>query len=1008
MTTCRSCGKELAGDFRFCPYCTAPIKEAGAAPREARKTVTVLFCDVTGSTNLGEKLDPETLRALLARYFERMKAIVEAHGGSVEKFIGDAVMAVFGIPVVHEDDALRAIRAAAEMREAFGDLGVSGRVGVMTGEVVTGTEERLATGDAVNVAARLEQAAQPGEVLLGAPTLALVRKAVEVEALLPLELKGKQAPVPAYRLLAVAAETPRRHEAPMVGREREQRLLADAWERVRAERSCHLFTILGPAGVGKSRLCAEFIAAAQEAEVVQGSCLSYGEGITYWPVVDVLKQLPETAAAAPETATIRSLLGEEEVATSGDEIAWAFRKALEAAASERPLVCVFDDLHWGEETLFDLVEHVADLSRDAPILLLCMGRPDLLDRRPAWGGGKVNSTTVLLEPLADDETDRLLESLADLDESVRARVREASEGNPLFVEEMVAMLRDSPNGDVSVPPTIHALLAARLDQLDPDERDVLQHGSIEGRVFHRGAVQALAPDATQVPARLTALVRKELVRPDKPQLPGEDGFRFRHLLIRDAAYEALPKATRAELHASFAEWLAERGADLVELDEILGYHLEQACRYRDELGLEPREELRGGARTRLADAGRRALMRRDHAAARNLFERARALLAAGTSDYALELDLADAVHWTAGPREAHDSAESAAARAAAAGDWIGALALRLEAGFLKLNFDSEASLESVRALADEALAEFEAAGDDVALYRVHMIRGRLAQYRLRYDEQLEAAELAAVHARASGQPHLQSESFRWLAAARFYGSTPIPEVLRWLDEQQGELPVATQKGYRSAALGLLGRFDEARVLSAELRSEHGERRALARLGAELSQNAVTLELLAGDPTAAVALGEEGCAILEQVGELGLLSTSAGFLGQALYALGRFDEAEAWADRGAELGGSEDAATQMLWRQVKGKVLARRGDAAAAERLAREAVAIADETDKIDWRATAYADLAEVLIIGGRPEEAAAVLERALALYERKGNLVLAERSRARLRDLGSRTELTPS
>ncbi|HEU5216083.1 MAG TPA: adenylate/guanylate cyclase domain-containing protein [Gaiellaceae bacterium] len=998
---CASCGKELSGDFRFCPYCAAPLENRSTS-QEARKTVTVLFCDVTGSTQLGETLDPETLRSLLARYFERMKAIVEKHGGSVEKFIGDAVMAVFGIPVVHEDDALRAVRAAAEMREAFAELGVSGRIGVMTGEVVTGTEERLATGDAVNVAARLEQAAQPGEVVLGGPTLALVRNAVEVEELPPLTLKGKQAPVVAYRLLAVAADAPRRHEAPLVGRLREQRLLADAWERVRAERSCHLFTILGPAGVGKSRLCSEFLATATDATVVQGSCLSYGEGITYWPVVEVLKQLPEVPVEEPVAAAIHALLGEEELATSSEEIAWAFRKALETTAAEQPLICVFDDLHWGEETFLDLVEHVADLSRDAPILLLCMGRPDLLDRRPAWGGGKVNSTTVLLEPLADDETEMLLESLADLDEPIRVRIREASEGNPLFVEEMVAMLSESSDGDVAVPPTIQALLAARLDQLDPEERDVLQRGAVEGRLFHRGAVQALGSAATHVPARLTALVRKELVRPDKPRLPSEDAFRFRHLLIRDAAYDALPKTTRAELHVRFAEWLAARGAGIVELDEILAYHLEQACRYRDELGLDLDEELRTAARRRLKDAGRRALLRQDFAAARNFFERAQALMPAGATDYALDLDLVDALHSSGGAQAACEAAAAAAARATAAGDAIGALCLRLEEGMLKLSVDREASMQPVGALTDEALPRCREAGDDVALYRVHLVRCRLAQRRLRYDEQLEAAEQAYAHACRSGLPHLQAESFRWLVGPRFYGSTPIPELLRWLDERESVLPVVTHKTYRSLALAPAGRFDEARALLAELRRDYAERGALARLGGVTSQNAVTLELLAGDPVAAARLGEEGCAILEEAGELGLLSTSACFVGQALYALDRLDEAEAWASRAVELGGSDDAATQMLWRQVKAKVLARRGDRVDAERLAREAVAIADGTDKTDWCATAYADLAEVLDLVGEHEQASEALERALALYERKGNLVLAERTRSRLRELESR------
>ena len=346
-----------------------------------RKTVTVLFCDVTGSTALGESVDPEALRGLLAHYFERMKAIVERHGGTVEKFIGDAVMAVFGVPVAHEDDALRAVRAAAEMRAALPELDVQARIGVNTGEVVTGTEERLATGDAVNIAARLEQAAQPGEVLLGAPTLALVGGAAEVKKVEPIALKGKREPVAAYRLLRVREAPERRHETQFVGREHELVLLREAWERVRTERRCELVTVVADAGVGKSRLVAEALARV-DARVVRGRCLPYGEGITYWPVVEVLKQLAVLPTDEAAVAAIRSLLGETESQTSAEEIAWAVRKTVEQAASERPLTVVFDDVHWGEETFLDLIEHVALLSTGAPILLACMTRPELLERRP--------------------------------------------------------------------------------------------------------------------------------------------------------------------------------------------------------------------------------------------------------------------------------------------------------------------------------------------------------------------------------------------------------------------------------------------------------------------------------------------------------------------------------------------------------------------------------------------------------------------------------------------------
>ena len=530
----------------------------------------------------------EVLRGVLNRYFEEIRGIIERHGGTVEKFIGDAVMAVFGIPRVHEDDALRAVRAAAEIRDRLPvvaeEVGVAlrFRTGVNTGPVLMGEGENLAIGDAVNVAARLEQAAEPGEIVIGDETLRLVRDAVEVETLEPLELKGKSERVAAYRLVSVSGQLERRFATPMVGRDRELRRLHDTFGQAVHDRSCQLFTVLGSAGVGKSRLAAEFLAGL-DAQVVRGRCLSYGEGITYWPVVEVLKQL-DALPVGDAVRPLRSLLGETDEPAVADEIAWGFRKLLEQEAQERPLVCVFDDVHWGEETLLDLVEHVADLSRDAPILLLCMARAELLERRPSWGGGKWNATTVLLEPLDAAETERLVSELGGVSDELKERIVRVAEGNPLFLEEMLALVRDSGGEAVVVPPTIQALLAARLDQLEPAERAVLERGSVEGRTFHRGAVAALADGDGQVDQRLVSLVRKQLVRPDRPQFPEEDAYRFRHLLIRDAAYDALPKAVRADLHGRFAAWLEQHGSELVELDEILGYHLEQAARYREELG----------------------------------------------------------------------------------------------------------------------------------------------------------------------------------------------------------------------------------------------------------------------------------------------------------------------------------------------------------------------------------------------------------------------------------------
>jgi class 3 adenylate cyclase len=659
MATCPECGQENPEGFKFCGACGAALREEAPPAREVRKTVSIVFSDVTGSTALGEQLDPESLRRVMSRYFDEMQAVVEAHEGTVEKFIGDAVMAVFGIPVLHEDDAVRAVRAAAEMRERLTGLNeelerdwgvtIAVRTGVNTGEVVAGDAssggQRFATGDAVNVAKRLEEAAPPNEILLGETTHRLVRDAVEVEQVEPLELKGKGERVSAYRLLSIEAGAEgraRRLDSPMVGRERERALLERAYERAAGERGCHLFTVLGAAGVGKSRLLAEFLKGlGDSATIVSGRCLPYGSGITFWPVLEVVRKLygeelvPAITAslAGDENAEliakrVAAAVGLDESPGPAEETFWAVRKLFEAQAREKPLVLVFDDLQWGQPTFLDLVEHVADWSRDAPILLICLARPEFLDDRPGWGGGKFNATSVLLEPLSEEDSTELVLNLlgkAGLAEDVRARITDAAEGNPLFVEEMLAMLIDDgllqrSNGDwvtsgdfesVAVPPTIQALLAARLDRLGSNERAVIERASVEGKVFHRGGVVELSATEArgEVTGHLQTLVRKELVRPDSAALPGEDAFRFRHLLIRDAAYEGMPKELRAELHERFAAWLERvAGNRRSEYEEILGYHLEQAYGYRVELAPidEAVRELGKRASEHLESAGRRA------------------------------------------------------------------------------------------------------------------------------------------------------------------------------------------------------------------------------------------------------------------------------------------------------------------------------------------------------------------------------------------------------------------
>ena len=982
MLVCASCGHDNRQDAKFCEECGLSLAATPGPAKEHRKTVSVLFCDLTGSTALGEALDPEQLRAVLAGYFERMKTIVERHGGSVEKFIGDAVMAVFGVPVLHEDDALRAVRAAVEMREALPELGLQGRIGVTTGEVVTGTEERLATGDAVNVASRLEQAAQPGEVLIGQPTLALVEGAVDVNRIEPLLLKGKAEPVTVYRLLRVRDAPERRHETQFVGRRQELATVQAAWARVQAAQSCELLTLVGDAGVGKSRLAAELLASV-DARVVRGRCLPYGEGITYWPVVEVLKQLAvlptDDAAAAP----IRSLLGETDAPTSSEELAWAFRKTLEQAAADQPLLVVFDDIQWGAETFLDLIEHVALLSSGAAILLLCIARPDLAVRRPAW------PLTLRLEPLRSDDVAELIPER--IPAELRAKIERAAGGNPLFIEEMVAMARES-TGEVLVAPTLQALLAARLDQLDPFERGVLECGAIEGEIFHRGAVQALSPDETYVTPRLAALVRQQLVRPEKSRLPGEDAFRFRHILFRDATYDGLPKAVRAQLHERFADWLEEHGTALVEQEELLGYHLEQAARYKHELG-RPDHVLAELAGERLAAAGHGAASRGDNRTAAGLFERALVLTRPTRTDIMLELDLAEALSERDGPRAAM-LADEAAERARASGDATGELLARVGARYYRLPLIADPDVEAVEALARRALPLLEQAGNHAALAYVWLILGfGVANARGRFADWAHAAEQALRHAQLAGRRTTDVFS---LGDALALGPQPAGEALRTLDALLPENPHPWPLLCRAWLLTMLARFDEA----AEVAREAGDR--FHDLTGDARADAL-LGLIAGEAgrhEAAIDHLRRNCDQLEARGQRGYLAAFAPLLGRSLCVVGRYDEAEPLAQLARELAGDEnDPSGQMPWRQVLALVEAHRGNYAEAERLAREAAAIADSTDGLNMQGDALCDLGEVLHAAGRADEADAAFAQALERFESKENFAKVAQARDRLAEL---------
>ncbi len=1003
---CASCGAENREGARFCDACGAALAEPAPA-REVRKVVTVLFCDVSGSTALGERIDPESLRRVMARYFETASAIVERHGGTVEKFIGDAVMAVFGVPTVHEDDALRAVRAAHELRGGLDELNdelESGygtrlelRMGVNTGEVVTGTEERLATGDAVNVAARLEQAANPGEVLLGEETFQLVREGIEAEPSGSVEAKGKSEPLAAYRLVSVRLEAPgRSHEAPMIGRERQRELLEGAFANVLNDRSCHLFTILGAAGVGKSRLAQEFLAGV-DATVVSGRCLSYGEGISYWPVTEVVKQLVPGGGV---TGPLASILGDDTATVSPEEIAWAFRKLLEARAAERPAVVVFDDLHWGEPTFLDLVEHVADLSRDAPILLLCMARPDLLDVRPAWGGGKLNATTALLEPLAPDETAELVDALAEgVEQGLRDRILEAAGGNPLFVEEMVAMAAES-GEEVAVPPTIQALLAARLDQLAAAERGVLERGAVEGQVFHRTAVVALA-DGGPVDGELVALVRKDLVRPEQSLLPEDDAYRFRHLLIRDTAYEALPKATRAELHERFADWLTVNGKALVELDEILGYHLEQAYRYREELGpLDDRATaLAEQAAMRLFASGDHALERGDVPAVIRLLSRSLALLPpADPRAPAAQLELAVAFFEQGDLGRATVLLDEAVSAAREAGDQRVLARSRIARIDFELLAAPEARMTEGLAEAEAALAELDRIGDDDGAVWALRLIGALVGW-LGNNGQALAHWRRAVERGGRADNRFVNDVLGWMLLGAWWGPTSAEEVRELADEALLRTSSKRLESYarivHGVAIAAQGRLGEGR---AEVR----EGRALMDdLGdviswAGLSGMESEMELGAGNPANAYRALAEGADVLAARSETGYLATVLSMQSLAALELGRHEEALSLTERAIEIAVQDDIDPYARDSVVRGRVAAHRGDYETADELLDEAARLIALTDFASLELNLALARAEVAQLAGRTGAEQAALAEAITIAEAKGHTVAVERIRGRL------------
>ncbi len=817
----------------------------------------------------------------------------------------------------------------------------------------------------------------------------------------------------------------------MVGRERERRRLDDAFEQATGDRSCQLFTILGVAGVGKSRLVQEFLSGLGDDTIVaRGRCLPYGEGITYWPVLEVVRDAAGIDDAARSEDNLARLLAvlegvddAEHVArrvgevvgiveqTSGaEETFLAIRTFVEALARRRPLVLVFDDIHWGESTFLDLVDYIADWARAAPILLLCLARPELHELRPQWGGGKLNATSVQLEPLSETESAQLVDNLTsagELEDAARRHVVEASSGNPLFVEEMLAFVLEQ-GGNAApfeVPPTIHALLAARLDRLPDDERTILEAASVEGQVFHETTAVELAsvvPD--EVHRHLESLVRKELIRPDRPLFSGERAFTFRHLLIRDAAYAAMPKETRAGLHERHADSLERRrGERTLEFEEIIGYHYEQAFRYRSELGLVDAAAREVGRRAadRLASAGRRALLRSDAPAGVNLISRAVALLPPEDPLRVKLVPNVRAVQGLADLNWAERVLTEAVEAAATTGDRGLAAHALVQRGFLRLFIDAEVTPRELFDVSDRAIAVFESLGDELGLARAwrlasqaHYLDGWAGRCR-------DASERALVHARRAADRFEEREIVEWLVIVLLLGPTPAPEAMarcsELLDQDWDDLMVRAEVSCAASVLhAMQGRESEAEALLEHARAAMNEAGEWIWI---VSFWYAFIRTWHGDLAAAEVDLRPAYGALKRTGERSHFSSIVHSLSAVAYAQGRWDEAELLTVECEHACRPNDHHSRILWRSIRAKVLARRGEFDEASRLAREALDLAEAGDFLMAHADALMDYAEVLELAGSADEAVPILEDAVARCEQKGNLVMAAHARAELERL---------
>jgi DNA-binding SARP family transcriptional activator len=947
-----------------------------AAPRadqaDRRKPITVAFIDCASDA---DDADPELLASVAERCFALVAAVVERHGGTARRLPDGRTMAVFGAGIAHEDDALRALRAAADAREEIAVLGEelaasagfrpTLRASVETGLVLVHASGEVSGGLLV-LAERALEAAPSGEIVVGAAARALVAGAADFQP-----LDGD-----AFRLVELVPgeiRGARRLDSPLVGRAAELAEIEAALARATAERCCVVVTVLGEAGIGKSRLAFE-LRSRTEATVLYGACRSYGEGVTFAPLADALGGLP----ADPSGTT--------------EEIFRAVRRELERLAGERPLVVVLDDVHWAEPTLLDLVGHVAEWSQGAPILLLCLARPELLETHPDWGAERSNATTLALESLSTTDCSALIAQLPggeQLSDEARTRITDFAGGNPFAVEQLLALQAEDPRfaGQLSAPPSIRALLGARIDRLTHDERAVLERASVLGIELDVTTLAKLLPPPQRpiADALLESLARKGLLREPEPE-----SYSFAHRLVRDAAYDSLPKRLRAELHAEIAE-LLEAGDD-----ELVGHHLEQAYLYRRELGLleESDSELAERGADRLAAAGRRAHAAGDTPAAVALLTRAAGLSPRPATSAELGEALRDAGELTQADATLVEAIEAGRAlgdeRAEAHASIVRwRMRLQLEP---ELSFDeAESSLRAVIERLQETDADALLAKAWHCLAVIPWLRGEGAVAQ-------QALDQALAYAGSAGDSRTEAQILNFLVGVALFGPTRVPVAIERcrgiLDEAQGEGRVAAAALRALAGLHAMeGRFEEAWACVER------DGAILRDLGLKVVVGSSTelagiVGLLADDPVAAETHLRRGFAVLEEMGDQSGLSTNAAMLAETALAQGRDEEALELTVQSEQAAAAEDLPVQVQWRGPRAKVLARRGDLGEAERLAREAVSLAEQTDFFNLHANALLDLATVLQHARRPEEAAAAAEAARSLYERKGNLVGVDKAQA--------------